>query len=110
MPTKTKDQPKDESMEDTYNLLMWEIEPDLTTVMLPHLDEIYEGETKKEQKNRLTWYAQAFEIFQERFALFMDVWKEGLKEVRALRLGVDPFGRRSRTGRERAEDCPRVGR
>ena len=68
----------DREMEKLYDALMAEIEPDLTTKMIPLLDEIYETETEEERKERGERYADAFELFASRFSSIIEMWKEEL--------------------------------
>lgn len=63
-------------METIYNLLMTEVEPELTTMVMPHLDEIYKDETPKEKKKRNKRYAKAFKKYDKRFKKAMGIWKE----------------------------------
>lgn len=63
-------------LEQLYNALMLEIEPELVTHIVPDLDEIYAGETPEERKERGNRYAEAFELFAERFSKILDLWKE----------------------------------
>lgn len=44
-----------------YDELMQELEPDLTLAMLMHLDEMREGETEWERKERFMHYADSLE-------------------------------------------------
>ena len=48
------------STEDVYNLLMYAIEPDLTTFMLPTLEEKYKNETAEQKTERTAKYSAAF--------------------------------------------------
>lgn len=49
-----------------YNMLMWDIEPELTTDMLPELDLLYAEESPEDRMVRLAWYTEAFELLKER--------------------------------------------
>lgn len=57
-------------MEDLYNLLMRGIEPDLCTDTLPLLDTMYVGESKKQRKERMQSYSEAFKKFLDRYERF----------------------------------------
>jgi hypothetical protein len=46
-----------------YDEIMRNIEPDLITTRIIHLDEIYADETESEGKSRMQAYEKAFEIF-----------------------------------------------
>jgi len=74
----TKNQAGGLALEEIYNMLMYDIEPELMTDMLPELAEIYAGETEEERAERGERYARAFETFTERFAQILDLWKEEL--------------------------------
>ncbi len=50
-----------------YDTIMGQIEPDLTTPQIDHLDEKYKGETEEQRKQRMAAYDKAFEIFEEVF-------------------------------------------
>lgn len=69
-------------LQQLYNTLMFYIEPELMTDMVPLLDEMYKDETEEDKKLRTEWYAEAFEIFAENFAQFMGIWKNELVNVK----------------------------
>lgn len=54
-----------------YDLLMGEIEPDLTTALLPLLPEMYADETPQEHAKRMIRYEKAFNAFDERSMVVM---------------------------------------
>ena len=70
------------SMETIYNILMMEIEPELTLDMIPFLDELYAGEPEDMRKERALPYALAFEEFGERFEKAMTIWKKQIVHLR----------------------------
>jgi hypothetical protein len=84
MATKAPSQENTDSLstEDIYNFLMAEIEPELTTYMIPHLDEIYAEETKREREQRAKGYNEAFAEFWRRFDKAMKIWKEQILKFR----------------------------
>lgn len=57
-------------IEDLYNTLMWEIEPELTTELMPDLDYLYEKETPEEREARLEWYEAAYDMLLGRMSVF----------------------------------------
>ncbi|MFH1670869.1 MAG: hypothetical protein ABIA92_04780 [Patescibacteria group bacterium] len=63
------------TMEDLYNLLMFDIEPELMTQNIGDLDEFYADESKNERKERMERYKEAFDEFYNRFDKILDVWK-----------------------------------
>jgi len=65
----------DWTIKDFYDLIMFDIEPELTTYMIPDLEVIYKDETKEERKMRAERYAEAFAEFEHRFKLLMSLWK-----------------------------------
>lgn len=87
------------AIEDLYDLLMVEIEPDLTTDMLPLLDEMYAGETEEERKNRSERYAEAFQEFAVRFDKAMAIWKEQILKFKEKAFGIA----REKSGKEDAQ-------
>lgn len=66
------------SPEDFYNLLMYDIEPDLVTSRLPHLEAIYFGESEDERIKRGERYSEAFDKFLLKFHALTDAWKSAL--------------------------------
>ncbi len=61
--------------EDIYNLLMYEIEPELITDMIPELDEWYGDESEEEKMERGDRYHDAFEVLFTRLVNINDAWK-----------------------------------
>ncbi|MBU2213198.1 hypothetical protein KKC44_02195 [Patescibacteria group bacterium] len=66
------------SMREIYDLLMYDIEPDLASDNIKYLDVIYEGENEEERGIRLERYRYAFEMFYDRFEHLMRLWKKEL--------------------------------
>lgn len=66
------------SPEDFYNLLMYDIEPDLVTSRIPHLEAIYVGESEEERAARGERYSAAFDEFLLKFHALTDAWKHAL--------------------------------
>ncbi|MBT3834761.1 hypothetical protein HOF56_00775 [Candidatus Peribacteria bacterium] len=74
--TKKQDtQAKNLTMEQVYDLLMINIEPDLTSWSIPTLDDVYSDETKEEKTERMERYEDAFRLFSERFDYMLGEWK-----------------------------------
>lgn len=69
-------------LEQLYNVLMWEIEPEMTTWVLPDLDSLYKNETPEERSVRYSWYATALELFSERFTEFINQYKSQIQVVK----------------------------
>lgn len=67
--------------EDLYNILMGAIEPDLTTVMIPILEEMYLGETEDEYRTRMARYADAIDRFKERATKFSDDFQQAIHAI-----------------------------
>jgi hypothetical protein len=78
MPTQTQNPASSSFNEDLYNILMGAIEPDLTTNMIPVLDEVYFGETLEEHNARMQRYTKAVEAFRTRAAQFADDFKSAI--------------------------------
>lgn len=81
--TMTQKNPQDQgqpepqfNVRELYNVMMYEIEPDLITDIIPHLDEIYKGETEKQTQQRRERYVKAFEVFFRRFRELTDTWEQ----------------------------------
>ncbi len=50
-----------------YDTIMGQIEPDLTTTQIDHLEEKYKGETENQKKERHAAYEEAFVLFEKIF-------------------------------------------
>lgn len=57
-------------IEELYNTLMWEIEPELTTELMPDLDFLYENESPEDREARMEWYEAAYEMLAARMSRF----------------------------------------
>jgi hypothetical protein len=64
------------SVEDLYNVLMSEVEPDLTTDMIDLLDEMYAGESQEQKRARAERYAAALTIVYARLTSLLKLWKD----------------------------------
>ena len=77
-----------QDIEELYNSLMWNIEPELTTWVLPDLEFLYPGESNEDRKARFAWYAAAFGLFMDTYKEFVSTCKGHLhgiqKELSAL--------------------------
>ena len=69
-PTQTQDTAM-LSPTEIYNILMEQIEPDLTTDMLPLLDTMYMNETVEECEKRGERYGEAFADFEVAYDAFV---------------------------------------
>jgi hypothetical protein len=65
-----------------YDMLMYDIEPELVTEMLPELPEIYANETEEEREERAERYARAFSLFSESLGDILALWKDELVAFR----------------------------
>lgn len=63
-----------------YNELMWVIEPELTTGVLPTLPEKYKGETDADAEARAERYRQAYEKFQVALLAYFDKLNGKIRE------------------------------
>lgn len=91
MSTQTQDPASQAFNEDLYNILMGAIEPDLTTQMIPVLDEVYLGETEQEREKRMERYAAAIDEFRVRAAQFAHNFKHTIWQIgeHAMQLATD---------------------
>lgn len=62
---------------EVYDGLMVDIEPELLSSNIPHLDAPYVGESEEDHKKRYERYTAAFAKYDEAFAK----WEAGLKEA-----------------------------
>ena len=70
-----------------YDTIMMQIEPDLTTAQIDHLDEKYKGETEEQKTQRHAGYEEAFKLFAQIFKqvtekVEADVFEKHLKTQR----------------------------
>ena len=65
-----------------YDEIMRNIEPDLITTRIVHLDEMYANETEEEGKKRMQSYEKAFEIFDAVAAQFEKDFHSGVLKLR----------------------------
>lgn len=70
------------TVEEIYNLLMSQIEPELTTDMLPQLGELYPDETPAEWRKRQERYQRAFQLYETRFTALMNQWEQDIVRAR----------------------------
>ncbi len=69
-------------MEEIYNLLMAQIEPDLMTEKLSRLSELYPNETPQEWNARQQRYQRALALYEERFTALMKQWEADIVAAR----------------------------
>ena len=65
--------------ESLYDAMMYMIESEQMTVMIPILPEMYEGESPEEGRERAARYAAAFKELEEKMAAFWAETKSDLK-------------------------------
>lgn len=88
------------TMEQVYNRLMLDIEPELITNVLPYLDVMYANEPPHLTRERAKRYVKAIETFQKRFEKFaMDLREllERLKEEALEKLAEKEERERTQT-------------
>jgi hypothetical protein len=73
---------RDWSAEQLYDIIMYEIEPELLSTMIPLLPDLYRGESASQHEARMERYRQAFRIFTERFEKLLVLWKGELEKFR----------------------------
>lgn len=66
-----------------YDTIMGQIEPDLTTPQIDHLDEKYKGETDEQRKQRMEAYDKAFVIFEQVFKQVSEQVEQDVHEQQA---------------------------
>lgn len=69
-------------MQGLYDALMAKIEPELTSVVLPTLDEKYAGESEGQKAERAERYGRAFATFERQWNLVLDTWKSDIQEYK----------------------------
>ncbi len=70
------------SFQDIYDILMYQIEPDLVTSVIPYLPEILEKESNEERSKLIARYKKALETFLDRFESLMEEWKESVQAIK----------------------------
>lgn len=63
-----------------YNELMWHIEPELTSGVIPTLEEKYKNETPEQAEARAERYNQAYEKFQKALLAYFDRLNAKIRE------------------------------
>lgn len=76
--TKAKPQVQQWTMQEIYDLLMFDIEPELLSDMIGKLPEIYAGESGERHAERMERYREAFAVFYQRFDMMLTLWKVDL--------------------------------
>ena len=90
MSTPTPIPPKDttlaqeSSMQELYDALMQEVEPELTFDAMQYLDSWYAVETDDERDVRMTRYEQAFALVHERMSTLVSTWKHDLEKIKRM--------------------------
>ena len=70
------------TLEQLYDALMYEVEPELTMDSMQYLDAWYVGETDGEHVLRMYRYERAFSIVDERMKTMLSTWKEELSSIK----------------------------
>lgn len=79
----------DFTLEDIYNMIMLDIEPDLATFNIESLTEKYTEETEEEKNKRMKRYTDAFKKCADTFGVCMHTWKKEFLRVRREALGTE---------------------
>jgi hypothetical protein len=69
-------------MQELYDELMMWIEPELTSAVIPYLDELYKGETPEQAEERRQRYEKAFELCNAYLQQGLRTWKEELHALK----------------------------
>ena len=72
----------DLTLEQLYDLIMGQIEPDLVTAQIPLLDAKYANETPEEKRARGERYAEAFALFEQTFGAMTHSWEQAISAYR----------------------------
>lgn len=78
--------PQSLSIEDLYNLLMYDVEQDLLSYNLEKLDTWYKDESAEDRSMRMQRYGMALALFAEKFSRFKSALKSELKEFQSTLL------------------------
>jgi hypothetical protein len=70
------------TLEELYDALMYEVEPELTFDAMQYVNDWYLGETLEEKSVRMARYERAFEIVEERMKKLMTSWEDELISVK----------------------------
>lgn len=70
------------SMQEIYDLLMFDIEPELMSDILPLLPELYKGEPAEQRAERMERYREAFTVFYQKFDMLLTLWQNELDVFR----------------------------
>lgn len=85
MPTSTSTMANEQlAPQQIYDLIMWEIEPELTSDVIPTLEAKYANETSEEKSIRMERYTFAFEAFDEALSLFQTSQQMHIAAVREI--------------------------
>lgn len=76
------------SMKELYDLLMYDIEPDLVSSNIPLLDARHANESSNAKQLRYQKYAKAAEEFQERFTECMRIWSEKMTDFQKEQFSI----------------------
>lgn len=80
--TKTSSQTSGIEFRDIYDILMYQIEPDLVTSVIPYLPQILENESEDGKAKRIARYKKALETFFEHYESLMKRWKKNVQEMK----------------------------
>ena len=70
------------TLEELYDALMFEVEPELTLDAMQYVNDWHFGETLDEKTVRMARYERAFEIVEERMKKLMCAWEYELVSVK----------------------------
>lgn len=63
-------------------MIMLDIEPELTSNMVPMLEVLYVGESQEDRKARYEWYTKALTIADDRVKMITDLWHEQFGQLK----------------------------
>ena len=74
--------PLAQSAEQVYDFLMHQIEPELTTTVLPTLKEQYKNETPEQKKARGRRYKEAYAAYDKAYASYQAMMREKVRSYK----------------------------
>lgn len=90
--------PKVLSGQEIYDLIMGQIDGDLTSTRLPLLSQTYMNETPEEKRARADRYTKAFAEYDKKFREYSDKWDADFRTYK--RMAIQTIETKAREGGE----------
>jgi hypothetical protein len=74
--------PQPQQLQELYDLLMAQIEPELVTAEISYLDFYYFGEMEDDRNKRMERYAKAFVLLEERMGVLFKQWEKNIGDYK----------------------------